>query len=256
MTINEVFEKLHRRREAGLICYLMGGYPTVTASMNHIAAAVEGGADLIEVGVPFSDPIADGPTIQRASHEALLAGASLRRILTGLAERRFDAPIIIMSYLNPLMALGREELLRELKRARVAGVIVPDLSAEESDEWVALLREAGASLIQLAAPTSTDARLREIGRRSDSFVYAVSLTGTTGARSQLSSDLPVFLKRAKDQAQRPIAVGFGISTPEQIRTLRDHADAVVVGSRLVNAIEKNEDVRGLVASLKAATRSP
>jgi len=255
MTIRETFERLGRLHEAGLICYLMGGYPSVVASMQHIAEAVEGGADLIEVGVPFSDPIADGPTIQHASHEALVAGASLRRILDALAAQRFTPPIIIMSYLNPLMALDRDELLRALKRARVAGVIVPDLSAEESDAWAGLLREAGASLIQLAAPTSTDARLREIGRRSDAFVYAVSLTGTTGARRELSSELPGFLKRAKDSTGRPIAVGFGISTPEQIRSLREHADAVVVGSRLVDAIRQNEDVRGVVKTLKAATRS-
>ncbi len=255
MTIRETFERLRSRDEAGLACYLMGGYPTLDASMRNIRAAVEGGADLIEVGIPFSDPIADGPTIQAASHEALVAGASLRRILEGLAAQRFDVPIVIMTYLNPLLALGRDRIGADFALSGVSGLIVPDLPMEESDEWTPLLSDAGISLIQLAAPTSTDDRLREIGKRSEGFVYAVSLTGTTGARRELSSELPAFLKRAKQLTAKPIAVGFGISTPEQIRSLREHADAVVVGSRLVDAIRQNEDLCGLVKTLKAATRS-
>jgi len=255
MTISTTFEQLRTRREMALLCYLTAGFPTLADSMRHVATAAESGADLIEIGIPFSDPIADGPTIQHASHAALQAGVTLRRTITALGALRVRTPLVVMSYLNPLMAHGRDKLLSDLRQVHVVGLIIPDLPAEESDGWLGAARQFEISLVQLAAPTSTDDRLREIGRRSDGFVYAVSLTGTTGARRALPDGLGEFLGRVRSITGKSVAVGFGISTPEHIRALRGQADGVIVGSRLIEAIQNNEDLAAVVKSLKAATRS-
>lgn len=255
MTISDVFEKARAKGEFAFLCYLTAGFPTLTESMRHIATAAASGADIIEVGIPFSDPIADGPTIQHASHVALRSGVTLRTTLVALRELRLETPLIIMSYLNPLLAYGRDALLRDMFGAKVTGLIIPDLPAEESDDWRAAVRHAGVGLIQLAAPTSTDERLTLIGDRSDGFVYAVSVAGITGSRRTLSDGLGAFLERVRKSARKPVAVGFGISTVEQIRSLRETADGVIVGSRLIECIRENGDLGATVRELKAATRS-
>lgn len=255
MSLATVFDQCRQRNEMALVCYLTAGYPSPAASLAIVDQVVAAGADVIEIGIPFSDPIADGPTIQHASHAALMAGTSLRILLATLRDHPIGAPAVIMSYLNPLLAYGRDALLADLRTARLEGLIVPDLPADESAEWVAAARAHRLAMVHMAAPTSTDNRLREIGRRSDAFVYAVSVTGTTGARRDLGDEVPAFLDRVRQATGRPVAVGFGISSPQHIERLRGHADGVVVGSRLVEAIRNDEDITALVRSLKAATRS-
>lgn len=252
--IGAVFAALRERRELALIPYLTAGFPTLERWTEDLGRVADAGADLVEVGIPFSDPIADGPTIQHASHAALQAGATLRGILAVLERTAARVPRIVMSYLNPLLALG-DGLFAALRASRVAGLIVPDLPADESDAWCEAGARQGVCLIQLAAPTSTQARLRLIAQRSRGFLYAVSLTGTTGARSELPPELPDFLARIRAVTDTPVAVGFGISRPEQVRALRGRADGVVVGSRLVDAIRAGEDLGELVRNLKEATRS-
>jgi len=253
--IRQRFDELRSRGDMALVAYLTGGFPTMETFVEHLKAVADGGADVIEIGVPFSDPVADGPTIQFSSHAALEAGVTLRRILDAVADLEPACPLAIMSYLNPLMAFGRDELLSDMNASRISGMIVPDLAVEESDEWLGATRSAGIELIFLAAPTSTAERIAMIAQRSEGFIYAVSLAGTTGVRDDLAPGLPEFLGRIRSQTDKPVAVGFGISKPEQIRSLHGKADGVVVGSRLINAIRNHEDLAGLVACLKEATRS-
>lgn len=238
-----------------LIPYLTAGFPTLAASLDALRTVVDSGADVIELGIPFSDPIADGPTIQHSSQAALDAGARLAVLLEKLASVRVAAPLVFMSYLNPLLALGRQRLLAAMNAARVSGLIIPDLPVEEAGEWRAATSAAGMGLILLAAPTSPDDRLARIAEMSDGFIYCVSLAGTTGTRAALSSGLPGFLARVRRVTDKPLAVGFGVSTPEHVRSLRGLADGAVVGSRLVEAIRGNEDLGRLVRALKDATRS-
>lgn len=255
MTIASAFEQTRARDELALLCYLTAGFPTLADSMRHIATAATSGADLIEVGIPFSDPIADGPTIQHASHVALHNGITLRRTLAALREHRIDRPLVIMSYLNPLLAYGREAMLADMVAANARGLIIPDLPAEESDEWRAACRQSGVALVQLAAPTSSEARLAFIGERSDGFVYAVSVAGITGLRRSLPEGLGVFLERVRRVSRTPVAVGFGISSADHVRSLCGKADGVIVGSRLIECIRENGDLGAAVRELKAATRS-
>ncbi len=255
MTVGQVFEKLRERGEMALVPYLTGGFPTLAEFEQRLVEVSAAGADLIEVGIPFCDPIADGPTIQLSSQVALKAGARLEVLLERLARVRVPQPLVAMSYLNPLLAFGRERLLQGLRAAGVAGLIIPDLPVDEADEWAAAARAGGVSLVLMAAPTSPDERLARIGAASAGFIYAVSVAGTTGARSELPAALPAFLRRLRAATEKPVAVGFGISRPEQVRSLRGLADGVVVGSRLVDAIREGEDVGALVRALKSATRS-
>ncbi|MCZ2401242.1 MAG: tryptophan synthase subunit alpha [Phycisphaerae bacterium] len=254
--LSETFAALRARGEMALMPFLTAGYPTRPAFLEHLRTVIDAGADLIEIGIPFCDPIADGPTIQHSSQVALENGARLRDILDDLAPLEPRVPLIAMSYLNPLIAMPRERLFERLRAAHVRGLIIPDLPADEATEWSAATREAGLCLALLAAPTSPDERLRLIGRAAAGFVYAVSLAGTTGARSELPPELPAFLRRVRAAAGLPVAVGFGISRAEQIRSLRGLADGVVVGSRLVEAIRRGEDVAALIAELKHAIRAP
>jgi tryptophan synthase alpha chain len=237
-----------------LMPFLTAGYPTRPAFLECLRTVIDAGADLIEIGIPFCDPIADGPTIQHSSQVALENGARLADILDDLAQLQPRVPLIAMSYLNPLLAMPRERLLARLRAAHVCGLIIPDLPADEAGDWSAAAFEAGVDLVLLAAPTSPDARLRLIGRQARGFVYAVSLAGTTGAREELPPELPAFLKRVRAATELPVAVGFGISRPEQIRSLRGLAEGVVIGSRIVNAIRNGEDLGGTIEDLKQATR--
>jgi tryptophan synthase alpha chain len=255
VTIAETFAASRARGELALIPYLTAGFPNRTRFVEALLLVAESGADIIEIGIPFSDPIADGPTIQRSSQIALAGGTRLERVFEDVAALRLRQPLVLMSYLNPLLAFGRERLFAQMRTADVAGAIVPDLPVEESDDWGAAAREYGRDLVFLAAPTSTGARLREIGRRSRGFVYAVSLLGTTGARQTMYDGLPGFLSRLRAATSLPVAVGFGISSPGQVGALRGLADGVVVGSRLVAALDAGEDLGALVRSLKTATRA-
>ena len=254
--IGERFSQLRERGESALIPYLTAGFPNLDRSLEILETIDREGADIVEVGIPFGDPVADGPTIQNASHQALQQGVTLDKILDGLAGLRLDAPPVVMSYLNPLMALGsREALLERLQTSRVGGLIVPDLPMEEADAWSAAAAAAGIDLILLAAPTSGPERLGRIAERCRGFLYYVTVTGTTGARRELPDDLLQSLRAVKAACPLPVAAGFGISTPEQVRELCAVVDGVVVGSRIVRAIEQQEPIEPLIRGLKDATRS-
>jgi tryptophan synthase alpha chain len=226
----------------GLVAYVTCGDPDLAATREIVLAAIAAGADVIELGVPFSDPVADGPVIQRASERALKNGTSLRHVLTLAAEVRQQAQstgLVVFSYLNPILRMGMEKFCSVARHAGVDGVLVTDLPVEESHEYLRAMKACNLSPIFLAAPTSPDARLKRIAEASRGFVYAVSRTGVTGARQQLAGDAEKLVKRLRRVTKLPIAVGFGISNAEQFAEVGEFADAVVVGSALVETIEKN-----------------
>lgn len=253
--IEAAFRACRGRGEIALIPYLTGGFPTLPEFARHLEAVAAAGADVIEVGIPFCDPIADGPTIQYSSQVALAAGARLPAIFETLKSVKVAQPLVFMSYLNPLLAYGLPRLLADMRTAGASGLIVADLPVDESDEVLAAARAAGVDLIFLAAPTSPDERLAAIAERASGFVYAVSRTGTTGVRTEIESGLDSLLSRLRATVRAPIAVGFGISTPAHVHGLRGRADGAIVGSRLVDAIRNGEDIGQVAAGLKAATRA-
>ena len=234
------FRELRERGAKGLVVYLTAGDPTLEDTGRILAAVDRGGADVIELGVPFSDPLADGPVIQRASERALHAGATLRRILGWLPRWReaVRAPMILFSYYNPVLQLGLENFAREASRAGADGVLIVDLTPEEAEPYVAAMRAQNLDTVFLASPTSTDARLKRAAELSSGFLYLISRTGTTGERSELSASARTLVEGARRFTQLPLAVGFGISNPAQVREVQAFADAAVVGSAVVHAIEE------------------
>ncbi|MGH9690538.1 MAG: tryptophan synthase subunit alpha [Candidatus Acidiferrales bacterium] len=234
------FHKLAEASELGLIAYITAGDPTLEASEEIVLAAAEAGADVIELGVPFSDPVADGPTIQRASDRALRSGTTLAGVLD-LARRlraRTDVPFVLFSYYNPILQMGLATFADAASAAGVDGVLATDMTPEESADYRAILQARGLDTIFLGAPTSTDARLAQIAECSTGFLYLISRTGVTGSRDTLSGELPALMRRARRFTKLPIAVGFGISLPAHVSVLGGIADAAVVGSALVSEIEK------------------
>jgi len=241
--IAETFAVLRARGELGIIPYLTIGYPERESALELVPALVRGGACAIELGIPFSDPLADGVTIQRASHVALQNGVTVRYCLETAARLReagVDVPFVFMGYFNPLLQYGLERFVRACVEVGVDGVIVPDLPPIESDELHALCRAAGRDLIFMVAPTSTERHLREVAARASGFLYCVSLTGVTGARDRLPDDLPAFLQRVRAVTDLPLALGFGISRPDHVAQAHALVDAVVVGSALLDRIAAAE----------------
>lgn len=262
--IDETFARLRARRQRALIPYFCAGDPSLDVTRQLVEEAAARGADLIEIGLPFSDPIADGPTIQRAGVRALERGTSLYRLLPVLAEvsSRIQAPLVLMTYLNPLHRYGLDAVARDLAKAGVAGLIVPDLPLEESAPLARAARAAGLDLVGLAAPTSGPARLRRIARQSRGFVYLVPLTGITGERTGLPPDLVALVRDLRAVTTKPVCVGFGISTPAQVTAVVRHADGAIVGSAVVRLVETLQGdlalvrkVGDFIAALKAATHS-
>lgn len=226
----------------GLVAYVTCGDPDLATTREIVLAAIEGGADVIELGVPFSDPVADGPVIQRASERALKGGTSLAQVLTLAAEVRQQVQstgLIVFSYLNPILRMGMEKFCAVARHAGVDGVLITDLPVEEAGEYLRTMRASDLAPVFLAAPTSPDERLKRISDASQGFVYAVSRTGVTGARQQLTEDARKLVRRLRRITKLPIALGFGISTAEQFAEVGDFADAVVVGSAIVETIERN-----------------
>jgi tryptophan synthase alpha chain len=240
---------------AALMPYLMGGFPDLEASRAIGEAYADGGADLVELGVPFSDPLADGPVIHAAGTQALAAGATVPAVLElarALSER---FPVILMCYSNLVLARGVERFADELDKANVSGLIIPDLPLEEAPPVLEACDAAGIALVPLVAPTTPEDRLARIGAQARGFVYTVSVTGTTGERAEL--DAGDLLARVKAHFEVPVALGFGISTPEHAAAaVAAGADGVIVGSRLVRAAAEGEDVRALVEGLAAALARP
>jgi tryptophan synthase alpha chain len=230
---------------AALMPYLMGGFPDLEASVAVGEACADAGADLVELGVPFSDPLADGPIIHAAGTRALAAGATLLRVLEVAARIAERVPVVLMCYANPLYTRGAERYTHELADAGVSGLIVPDLPLEESDDVRAACDATGLALVPLIAPTTPDGRMAEIAQRARGFLYTVSVTGTTGERAGVDGSLAGVIARAKVHSPVPVAVGFGISTPEQAAAAADAgADGVIVGSRLVRAATEAADNGG------------
>jgi tryptophan synthase alpha chain len=244
-------------KAAALMPYLMGGFPTLEASRAIGEASLDHGGDLLELGVPYSDPLADGPVIQAAGTQALKAGATLDGVLEVGAAFARRAPVVLMAYTNLILARGPERLAGDLAERDIAGLIVPDLPLEESTEILAACDAAGVALVPLVAPTTPDERLGAIGAQARGFVYTVSVVGTTGERTALAERFAEVVGRAKAHTEVPVALGFGISTPEQARQAADAgADGVIVGSRLVRAAGEGgaeavgEAVAGLAAGLR------
>ena len=222
-------------RAAALMPYLMGGYPDVRASIECGLAAVEAGADLLELGIPFSDPLADGPVIHSAATAALEKGVHVHDVLGVARELGAQVPVVLMVYANPILARGAERFAAEAAEAGAAGLIVPDLPHDEAGAVRDACDAAGLALVPLVAPTTTDERLAEIGRDARGFIYTVSLTGTTGERDEVAPELAGTVERVRAATDVPVAVGFGISTAEQARSVAAVADGVIVGSRIVRA---------------------
>jgi tryptophan synthase alpha chain len=255
--IAECFEALKQRNRAAFIPYVTCGDPHLEASAEVIRVLADNGSDIIELGVPFSDPIADGPVIQRASARALAAGTSLSRIIDMVADLRgkgVKTPFVLFGYLNPVLRFGPERLCREASAAGVDGMLMADLPLEESEEIDAFCGEAGIDRICLVAPTTPDERIKLIAERSSGFIYAVSLTGVTGTRETLPSGLNDFLARVRAQTEKPVAVGFGISTPEMVAATARQADGVVVGSAIVRLMEENAGAPDLMRRLGSFVR--
>jgi len=255
--ITRLFDGLRRDGRKGLIAFLTAGDPAPQRTPALVEALVRGGADLIELGVPFSDPVADGPVIQRAGERALAAGTTLRRVLEIAVEirRRSEAPLLLFTYLNPVLRYGLERLAADAARAGIDGCLLTDLSVEEAGEYVAAMRRHHLDTVFLAAPTSTPRRLRLVAEYSTGFVYLVSRTGVTGERDALSSAVGPLVSAMRSLTGKPLAVGFGVSRPEQVAEVGKLADAVVVGSALVRVIERLGSSPDLETELETFTRA-
>lgn len=258
------FAKLAAAGELGLVAYITAGDPSLAATEKIVLAAAGAGADVVELGVPFSDPVADGPTIQRASERALQQGTTLAGVLELVRRIRAhsDVPLVIFSYYNPILQMGLEAFAASAKAAGADGVLATDLTPEEAAEYRAAMRGRGLDTIFLAAPTSTDARLEKIAEASSGFLYLVSRMGVTGAREALPPELPALVRRVRKFTSLPIAVGFGISLPTHVSVLGGISDAAVVGSALMADVEAAatpeaaaEAVAVRIRALKQAARA-
>jgi tryptophan synthase alpha chain len=258
------FQELAEASQLGLVAYITAGDPFLAATEKIVVAAAEAGADVIELGIPFSDPVADGPTIQRASERALRGGTTLAGVLELVRSirSRSNVPLVLFSYFNPILQMGLEKFADAAASVGVDGVLATDLTPEEAGDYRAVLQAYGLDTIFLAAPTSTDARLPHIAQASTGFLYLISRTGVTGAREALPPDLPALVHRTRKFTSLPIAVGFGISLPTHVTVLGGIADAVVVGSALMADIEKAATVDAAVDAvaehirkLKSAARA-
>lgn len=259
---DETLAKLHTRGELALFPYLTAGFPSPEVWTDLLEAMVDGGADGFEVGIPFSDPLADGVTMQRANARALEQGMTLERTLTDLARTKLPVPVALMSYVNPLLARGFERLCRDSQAAGVDAFIVPDLPLSESLDLQRACRQHELGYVPLVAPTSTEEHMAGLDAVSAPFVYCVALLGVTGARSDLDPELVGFLGRVRSCTRHPLAVGFGISQAGHVEGLLGHADAAIVGAAVVDLIEDTSPgeagahLAEYVRELKAAGRAP
>lgn len=260
--ISATFAKLKARNEGALIPFLTLGYPSIEETCDLVMAMAAGGADLIELGVPFSDPVADGKTIQHCSQVALKNGMTLRKgleLVRQLRTRGLKIPIILMGYANPFLAYGLEKLADDARAAGVNGMIVPDLPPHEAEPWTKSFSRQDIDIIFFLAPTTNPTRMQHIIEVSSGFIYCLSVTGVTGARDALASDLEGFINDVKSLTNKPLAVGFGLSKPEQIRRVVSFADGAIVASALLQGLEskpKNQRAAYLtnfVSNLKEAT---
>jgi tryptophan synthase alpha chain len=259
--IAQRFAELRASGELGIIAYLTAGDPTLDATLKFVQALTEAGADIIELGIPFSDPLADGPTIQRASERALKSGTTLVTVIDLIRRIRqsgspaSEVPLILFGYYNPIFQMGVEKFAAAASQAGADGVLVTDLTPEESVDYRRILTAHHLDTVFLGAPTSTDERLSIISATTTGFLYLISRTGVTGAKGSLPDELPALLRRARSATNLPIAVGFGISLPGHVSVLGGLADAAVIGSALVSEIENAKTVEAAATALAARIRS-
>ena len=239
--LTDTFERLRDAKRGGLVAYVTAGDPDRHTSEDILVGLAEGGADVIEVGVPFSDPLADGPVIQRASERALASRTTLRSTLATIAQNRdrITAPIVLFTYVNPIVRMGEDAFVAAAAAAGVDGVLVLDLPVEEAGAFRDRLVNAGLDPIFLLSPTTTDERIRASAAMGRGFLYVISRLGVTGVRDRLATDAEPLIRRIRAQSDLPLALGFGISTPEQVAQVGQWADAAVVGSALVNVIAQH-----------------
>jgi tryptophan synthase alpha chain len=254
--IGRLFETLQRENRKGLIAYLTAGDPSPDRTPALVEALVRGGADLIELGVPFSDPIADGPVIQRAGDRALKAGTTLAKVLeiAGQIRQASEVPLLLFTYLNPVMRYGLDRLAKDAAACGIDGCLLTDASVEEAHDYIGAMHRHGLDTVFLAAPTSTERRLNLVAQYSTGFVYLVSRAGVTGERDSLSAAVTPLIQSMRAITSLPLAVGFGISRPEHVAQLAPQVEAVVVGSAFVRVIEQNRDNASLEIQLESFTR--
>jgi tryptophan synthase alpha chain len=235
-----------------LIAYVTVGYPSIEATLKAVPLIVGSGCDIVELGIPFSDPLADGVTIQKASFYALKNGVTTELCLETAKElsQKVNMPLVFMTYFNPVSRYGLEKFCSACSRSGINGLIIPDLPPDEGSQLEAVSRSQGLDLIYLLAPTSTDDRIRLVARKSTGFIYLVSVTGVTGTRNDFPPDLDKFVARVRKSATQPLCIGFGISTPEQASQLAKIADGVIVGSRIIQLMEIDDDFTSVVNFVK------
>jgi tryptophan synthase alpha chain len=252
--ISRRFADLRESSELGIVAYITAGDPSLDATLKFVLALGDAGADVIELGIPFSDPLADGPTIQRASERALKSHTTLAQVIDLVREirKQSEVPIVLFGYYNPVLQMGLEKFASSAATAGADGALITDLTPEESDDYRRILTAHNLDTIFLGAPTTTDDRLAKIAAVSSGFLYLISRTGVTGAKDSLPDDLPSLLRRARKVTQLPIAVGFGISLPGHVSVLGGLADAAVVGSALVSEIETATAANPSPANIGAA----
>lgn len=253
MQLADTFERLRAERRPGLVTYTTAGDPDLARSAEILVALDRAGADVLEVGVPFSDPLADGPVIQRATERAIAAGTNLRGVLRMIAgvRAKISAPIVLFSYANPLLRMGVDAFAREAATAGVQGVLALDLPIEEAGDFRATLAAAGLDTIFLLSPTTTDARIRKAGELGRGFLYGISRLGVTGARDSVAAGAEDMLQRIRAQTNLPVALGFGLSKPEHVAEVGRYADAAVVGSALVSLVAETAGKPDAIARIEA-----
>jgi len=237
----QAFTRLRTAHKTALVAFVAAGDPDLATTAEEVGALARGGADIIELGVPFSDPVADGPVNQRAYQRALARGVTLGDVLDLASRVRSAVPMVLLSYYNPLLQYGVQRFCAEGARSGVDGLVVPDLPPDEADDLITSARPSGLDTIFLLAPTSTDARIRLAAARSTGFIYCVSVTGVTGVRDRVPEELHGLVRRIKRQSQLPVCVGFGVSTPQKARQIAGVADGVIVVSALVSIAEEPQD---------------
>lgn len=250
--IEKIFKQLKNQNKKAFIPYIMAGDPSLEDTKRFVSELAEAGADMIELGVPFTDPLADGPTIQRAHERALSQGVTLRKVLSFVEEVRQDVkiPLILMTYYNPVFKYGTKSFIKEAARIGVNGVIIPDLIPDEAEDFISIARQHKLDTIFLLAPTSTGERIRKAVKVSTGFIYYVSITGITGAKLLMDDLMRNTLKLIQKSTNKPIAVGFGISSPDEAAQVSKLADGVIVGSAIVRLISEGKDIKQFTKSLR------
>lgn len=253
--LDKTFKLLRAQNKKAFIPYIMAGDPSLDQTKERVLMLEQGGADVVELGVPFSDPLADGPTIQRAAERALSAGVTLQKVIRLVSELRqnIKIPIVLMTYYNPIFKYGEERFVKDAVAAGVDGVIVPDLPPDEAATFMNFSRATGLSTIFLLAPTSTHDRIKKIAGASTGFIYYVSVTGITGSKITLDASIREFINNIRGITGKPVAIGFGVSTPAEAAAVSDFADGVIVGSALVKSFnEAREDTESFIKKLREA----